>query len=651
MDKRKHNDDGDDESADRDGKRLKNDRKQLKDEKDKLIEMLIEEIREEKEKIRTLEEEAKRKDKEIREKDEELIEEKGKGSIYTSLETLLHINEGKFEKSVDHTGNNTSHKSTRHQIATAVEMSISLAEPKMEKLAKNRPASRLLQEFVKQDNKAGDLNNIAKLVKELKFSTVPCHHEADYAALVRNAAQDAICILRINGEADGETFSTNMERSLFSVRPDILVVRNKKRLAMLAIEVKRPEEEYGKLVKESRILGHVFDQAQAMRAFGKGSSIVILTNFLESSICSVDKSVFADESSQSVNQLPQAVPSTPQVARCLLASQSSPEASLSPPNAINPPSDPPITRTVSKDSSSPSNSSNSDCSAADDLSLFKPSDGRKMWRTPPFKPHQLVRLIYTALLLGLKEQKDAVQTTYKLEQDKQYHVEKAIKVIGGGDCREIYCWGDFKFKMGKSVNEQTTHRSLVCKKKQDAFYIIGELGYGSTSNVFHAVTSCGDEVAIKLYLSNVDQNEKVLSLSDFQKQAQAATEKEAANLKKMYPFLNGKVRSVKLFGDHYAVVMPKFEPIPNGNRNISWMDTNVKPVLQTFSKKALKYKDDDVRWRHVGTYTDDNKNQYCILYDLAELEEATQDDNSFVEEHFRQLLERIPKDNKQTMEA
>jgi hypothetical protein len=55
---------------------------------------------------------------------------------------------------------------------------------------------------------------------------------------------------------------------------------------------------------------------------------------------------------------------------------------------------------------------------------------------------------------------------------------------------------------------------------------------------------------------------------------------------------------------------------------------SVRKVLQRFSDLGYRYRDDDLRWRHVGCDADKN----CILFDLESLdplddEESSVDDN------------------------
>ena len=57
-----------------------------------------------------------------------------------------------------------------------------------------------------------------------------------------------------------------------------------------------------------------------------------------------------------------------------------------------------------------------------------------------------------------------------------------------------------------------------------------------------------------------------------------------------------------------------------------------KVLGEQFLGKNLRYRKDDVRWRHVGNYTSKDGEKHVILYDLADLEEIQPGDaNSFVQ--------------------
>lgn len=68
-------------------------------------------------------------------------------------------------------------------------------------------------------------------------------------------------------------------------------------------------------------------------------------------------------------------------------------------------------------------------------------------------------------------------------------------------------------------------------------------------------------------------------------------------------------------------------------------------LKDVFMQKELKYEREDVRWRHVGTYAEKSntgtETTRHILYDLADLEQAEENSESWVEEHLDILKRRI----------
>jgi serine/threonine-protein kinase RIO1 len=156
--------------------------------------------------------------------------------------------------------------------------------------------------------------------------------------------------------------------------------------------------------------------------------------------------------------------------------------------------------------------------------------------------------------------------------------------------------------------------------------VVGVIGSGNTSKMFHAVDLDCKEYAIKMYVKRFDGNTH-LKKKDFENNGRRSTRNEVKNFELIYPKL--KVCYEKL-NKHHCVIMPFFDPVPKDKREGLLED--MKNVLSVFEKNNLKYKSGDVRWRHVGLY--EGK---CILYDLAELEPAT---SSFVEQHIKEFKNR-----------
>jgi hypothetical protein len=105
--------------------------------------------------------------------------------------------------------------------------------------------------------------------------------EADVAALVRMALSDTLKLLSINHNLE---LTVRMERSLFSCRPDILVVSTAMHdLPLFAIEVKKYKER--DLFNVGKVLGQVFDYAEILAAFGHKLPFVVLSSFEQSFVC------------------------------------------------------------------------------------------------------------------------------------------------------------------------------------------------------------------------------------------------------------------------------------------------------------------------------------------------------------------------------
>jgi hypothetical protein len=538
-------------------------------------------------------------------------------------------------------GTGQSHKPNNHSAAKANEEKLQLFQPDAPRLEKTRRHSRFLGNFVNLLDQDEACVKDPTLADKLVFTSFKFDHEQDIASgLILSAVKDAIDILNICDNV-GRNLSTYMERSLFSVRPDVMVVRDAQRKGVLAIEVKRPDNQG---ILHCRILGQVYDQVRALQAFDKGASIVIVTNFEKTCMCSVDKSVFEDgttpvqpSSNMQCQSKDSVAPPTAQASKSPLEAAIPPQSlkmspkpfdfSQSPPRMEAPPYvlDEPhgVPRTVSAEDNSPSKSSTSSVAFQ---SRFIAEKDRSMWRSQEFEPNKLVQLIYTALKVALRRENQPPKTMYELEHGKKYSVE-AIRVSEGK--KSSYEWGKLEFKLGENVSYDTTSTDT-------AFYIIGQLGNGLTSNVFHAVKSNGEEVALKVYLLNVDENGNLMSQEQFLKVAENATENEVSNFRTLYPRL--KVRQIEIFGRH-GIEMPVFKPISKETRRDEDVQKAVKAVLDSFAKNSLKYKDCDVRWHHVGKYTDNKREKY-ILYDLADLLNTKGEGDAFVAGHLDTLKER-----------
>jgi hypothetical protein len=205
----------------------------------------------------------------------DMLEKSRKVAERRSLQALLTLEEGQFK--LARTGNDSSHVDGVHKSATATEKTFTLLKnlDEGDKLPMDS-VSTILMSLIDQHDFSG----------EPKFKSLEYTSKANVAFYVKHILHDAIAILKYRGM--GNTIgdlTVFQERSLFSGRPDILVVRSPKYLLpLLIVEIKKPVVS-GSLVKKGQALGQAFDYAESLRACGHPLPVVVLTSLQESCVC------------------------------------------------------------------------------------------------------------------------------------------------------------------------------------------------------------------------------------------------------------------------------------------------------------------------------------------------------------------------------
>jgi hypothetical protein len=288
---------------------------------------------------------------------------------------------------------------------------------------------------------------------------------------------------------------------------------------------------------------------------------------------------------------------------------------------------------------------------------FSSSPDRELNRSSVFGPHELARVLCTVISHAVGNYSaQEVREIHNLEHDKVYKFARVLRLGMSTDNKPNYHWGALTAKVGTQITStkgdaqgfQRAAKNVTPLDVNDAsaFYIIGVLSRGATSKVWHALDSCGNEVVIKMFVKSTDEKGALLEPANMNKKAKLATQVEAERLVRFYKncLSTKKVYNVKLSGFH-CVVMPLFRPIPKGERNNALPE--VKKVLSNvFAKEKLKYRIDDVRWRHIGTYQGGTEKCY-ILYDLADLENTEgEGDLSFISSHISTLQSRMRTEDK-----
>ncbi|MEO1628449.1 MAG: hypothetical protein AAFV25_25100, partial [Bacteroidota bacterium] len=493
----------------------------------------------------------------------------------------------------------------------------------------------------------------------------------DICKFVEAALDDAITILNFEhsnlgteGKSEPLGLFSRREMSLFSCRPDLMVVRDRKRQCWLAVEVKQPLKEEETLTNFPKVLGQVYDQALAIQAFAWGKPLVVASTFAESRLCSPFPCLLQCNQDSDQNKARATPPASPNEDGHFDYSQTPPvlmspkqvedtaegttEKSPLPelitpgihkvPSAASPSNS--LSSTSRQDYSSPSDRRYPDANTFKSNCFTSASrgKGRKLYVSNPYKSHQLVCLFYSALKLaeGNRMRNPSIA---KINHGCTYRFSRVLKVMDTkGDSSSKYCWGTLTATIGKQIDCQEEGARRQPMHVEKCFFIVQILGWGRTSNVFLALTPNGSQVALKLYVKNTDENGDKFCKAGFSKRAEETTKREAEQLQDIYRFNESEVYQGRIFG-LWCVVMPFFRPVCKSERNQKM--TDIERVFGEFKRVGKKYKADDVRWRHVGLHGV-GAEERTILYDVADLEElADAEKDTFVADQCNMLRKRI----------
>jgi hypothetical protein len=578
---------------------LKQEKVQRKQEKEQLIqktEQLIqktEQLIQEKEQRKQFEEKIEQltaRDAAREQQMKQLKEEKEQFLENISIHALLNREkeeEGLF--TFECQGNDTSHTtSNSHRPADTVSFDFKLEPIKVTEDMKNKTSNLM--------NRLKDVGSV------IRYQT-----EADISSYTGIALEDAIKMVFL---IKGITLHSRHEQSIFSQRPDHVVVYHiGSNLPVIAIEVKKPDDKKGILTKNTA--GQVFDYAVSMKAFGHKAPFVVLSSVQHTHVTWLNEDLpnglargAGREESASMNGL------SPSVERSAQAVDHT-DKTPSPPNLIN--GDTILQVPMSIGSQAPLSGSQ--------RLMFQGEEERTFCRSSSvYNSSQLARVVYSAILCGLHGlDKSVAKTITRFTQPSMVGTRCCLELS-----KDCYCWG--------TISSNRNHNSPLEKRpKKDnplkKFYVVGIIGSGNTSKVFHALDLECQEYVIKMYVKRFE-GKKYLEKRVFEKNASRSVKTEVTNFNLIYPELDVVYR---MLNKHHCVVMPFFDPVPKDERESRIEE--IQNVLEVFASKNLKYKDEDVRWRHVGLYEGN-----CILYDLAELERTT--DNSFVSEHLENFRSR-----------
>ena len=438
--------------------------------------------------------------------------------------------------------------------------------------------------------------------------------ESDVSSWIAASLEDA---QHLAHAATGRTFHVHHEFSLWSDRPDHLVLYDQAREdPIIAVEDKKPFGEGNEMTKHVR--GQMFDYLMELRCLGHSAPFAVLSTFENSWLFWQD-----DEESNNI------AASKDRIAKIndMLGT-----ADVSPTKVVeaekNTPSPPVLKSEVERGGNSSGRSTFDECSR------------NNLLQTEVYNSKQLVLLLYTAIICGLARNPSAPR--------KEYSIRNSYDGIALQLKKDEYKWGHLRLSVGSPIvfqnlgSSRRRTRPPPCPKGN--FFAIEKLGRGDTSKVFGAYDHDGKRCAIKMYIRrDKDNNGKLQSLKDSKETGTASCKTEAKRLVDFYPFLRGKVYFQEL-NTFPCVIMPFFRPLSTEEQSDEKLKDQVRGCLSALAKKGLKYRESDLRWRHMGYFIEEGgTRKELVMFDLAELEKMEESEKStnFVESQIKNLFERL----------
>ncbi|CAB9529883.1 expressed unknown protein [Seminavis robusta] len=520
-------------------------------------------------------------------------------------------------------GTENSHTGkSKHVEATSKQHKMNLESfDKVDKFPFHEPSS-LLVKFRKNARKAQNTNHLVGSY----------HSESDVSGWITASLEDA---QQLAQAATGRTFHVHHEFSLWSDRPDHLVLYDKARQdPIIAVEDKKPFRDGKKMTNHVR--GQMFDYLMELRCLGHSAPFAVLSTFEESWLFWQD-----DEES---NKIVESKDRLTEVKDKLGTDAISPTKLVAAEKKT--PSPPELKNEVG--------TANDNTGTDSDLqSTFDACSRDKLLQTEVYSSKQLVPLLYTAIICGLARNPTAPRENYS-------SVRKSYDGIALQLNKSKYNWGHLRLSVGSPITFQgrgsSTRRTNRGPCSEGSFFAIEKLGRGDTSKVFDAYDHSGKRCAIKMYIKrgNVkrgnDENEKLQSLQDSKATGTDSCKREAKRLLEFYPFLQDEVYFEEL-NTFPCVVMPFFRPLSKEERQKFRSDEKlgkqVSGCLSALAKKGLKYHESDLRWRHIGYYDGGgDTGEKLVMFDLADLEEMEDTEKkkpgAFVVSQIDYLFKRLP---------
>mmetsp|Transcript_15489 Transcript_15489/g.22443 ORF Transcript_15489/g.22443 Transcript_15489/m.22443 type:complete len:537 (-) Transcript_15489:350-1960(-) len=443
-------------------------------------------------------------------------------------------------------------------------------------------------------------------------------NETKVQNLVSACLNDALQLLDLS-----EDFLVESEFSVFSYRPDIVVVSHSLFGIILVIEVKKPAVD---VFTSHEPAGQVYDHLLGNLLSGVSCPFAVLTTYDEMVIAHLDnhdsKSILKSNALDLHADLPQVVLDALELGESKEGKKKQDQQD-SPKSKLNRVFDHQINADILGDDIE-IEEENSDDDDDDDDDEYN----RAVIYSQPFRGKEIMKALLLAIRCGLESVARSQPRTVPLE--------------GGsarGSCVLVNDEGLVWTTMPETIH--FTYQQFPGKSTQK-LYLWRDLGRGSKGRVFLACNTQGKACAVKFFI--IDDNlyhrqESSKEAREAWRQAQMKQKFEEADLERRYWItvygdkFENQVR-VEKWNKLWCLMMPYFDQLPNERREENLPAVEV--FLETCKDKGLRYKDEDLRWRHVGARGSD-----VFVFDLGSLEKCDNEGDFDIESQIDKLKQKI----------
>ena len=414
-------------------------------------------------------------------------------------------------------------------------------------------------------------------------------NETKVQNLVADCLNDALTLLDLS-----EDFLVEPEFAIFSYRPDIVVVRHSTLGIILVVKVKKPGAE---VFTSHETGGQVYDYLLGNLLAGVSHPFAVLSTYNEMVIAHLNDDVSEEILRSNVENLGF---DFPQTVLDLLQLTEEDEEKVQKTQQGSPASK--LNRIFAHAERKSDQLSDGGYSDDEDYS-------RAVIYTQPFHGTDIMKALILAIRCGLES---VARSQPRLIPMQGASADGTCVLVN----EEGIVWTNLPSKI------RFRYDPLPGKTTQK-LYLWQDLGRGAKGRVFLACNSQGKACAVKFYV--IDDNlyhrqESPKEARDEWRKTQMALKEEEAQNEKDYwlEVYGGKFRDqvrVMKWNKLWCLMMPYFDPLPFERRDQSL--PAVENFLETCKSKGLRYRDEDLRWRHVGTRGDD-----VFVFDLGSLEKC-----------------------------